>query len=568
MVGKSRKRIKLIQTLLILGIIVLLNIIGNKLYTYIDLTEDKRYTLTESTHTLLVELEEPVFIDVLLGGDLPSGYKRLLTRTEEVVKQLRSINPEIEFNFRNPAEGTREEVNSTRTNLAKDGIYPVNLIVMEDDQKVEKLIYPFAIVKYGSKRISINLVDTQQKGESPEVLLNRSANSLEYKFVSSIRKLFKKNAPKVLFTTGNGELLESQTATLETGLSSTVEFGRLNLDSTYQIANDVNVLIVAGPKNTISLRNKFIIDQYIMNGGKVIWLVETLEVNLDSINVNTVYIPKPIEHGLDDMFFKYGVRIKNDLVLDLQNSKIPQVIGRVGNKSQQELFEWVYYPLLMSSNAHPIVNNIDRVYSNFPSSIELLDNKMGLEQNVLLSSSQYSRFQIYPMRLSFEIIKLEQKRSAYNKPNLPVAVMVEGEFESFFKNRVSEEMATGLKSINAVFKEKSPPTTQIFISDVDIIKNLYSATGNRISPLGYNRWEDMVYGGNAEFITNAIDYLTDEYGLMESRSKNIQLRMLDQVELKNNKLKWQILNLVGPILLVLLFGFLLGYLRKRKYTQS
>jgi len=564
---KRLSRTILVQTLIVFGILILLNIISRRIYTFLDLTEDKRYTLTDSTTKLLDDVQDIIYIDVLLGGDLPSGYTRLQNRTKEVINQLRDANPLIEFRFRDPSKGTVEEVNGLRKNLAEDGIFPSNLIVMEDDKKVEKLIYPYALIQLGKRSLSVNLMDGQLKGEDQEVWLNRSANNLEYKFAIGIEKLFKKEIPNILFTTGNGELLESQTATLEQGLANTMNTGRIVLDSVYQIGKEADVLIVARPKEKITLRSQFLIDQYIMNGGKVIWLVETLDVNLDSININTVYIPKPLELGLEDMFFKYGVRMKQDLVLDLVNTKIPQVIGMVGNKPQQELFNWVYYPLLQPTTEHPIVNNIDKVFSRFSGTVELLDTKLPIESSVLLTTSQYSRFQLYPMRLSFEIIKLPQEAKDYPKSHLPTAVILEGEFESFFKNRVSESMSSVLDEIGVDFVEKSQTTSQIFIADADIIKNLYNANSQKITPLGFNRWEGNVYNGNSEFIINSIDYLTDEYGLMESRSKNLQLRMLDQVALRESKLKWQLINILGPIFLVFFFGFGYNYLRKKKYTN-
>lgn len=566
MVGKHRGKTMLIQTLIIGVILVLLNVIAQRIYTYIDLTEDKRFTITNSTKSLLSQVDTPVLIDVLLDGELPSGYKRLQNRTEEVIKQLRAINSNIQYTFRNPSEGTPDEKKQIRENLATDGIFPANLIVMEDDKRVEKLIYPYAIIKYGSRQVPVNLLEPQLKGENPEVMLNKSANNLEYKFAKTIQKLYQKGIPKVLLTSGNGELAPSQTATFEQAISGTIETKRVDLDTTYYIPSDIDVVMVARPRTALSDKSKFIIDQYLMDGGKVIWIVESLDVKLDSINMHNVYIPRPIEHGLDDLFFKYGIRVNRDLILDLENSKIPQVIGRVGNKVQQELFDWVYYPVLQSSEQHPIVNNLDRVFSCFPSSIEILEDRQGLSYTPLITSSKYSRFQNYPMRLSFEILKVEQRPEAYNKQHLPVAVMVEGEFESFYKNRVSESMQEGLKKIGREFKDKSPRTTQVFISDSDLIKNLYDPATNRISALGYNKWEDFVYGGNGEFIINQIDYLTDEYGLMESRTKNLKLRMLDQVKLGQDKLKWQLLNIILPILLVIIFGFIWRQIRKRKYS--
>lgn len=566
MVGTNRKRNIIIQSIIVLVILILLNVISQGFYSFIDLTEDKRFTLTKSTENLLEQIDDVVYVNVLLDGDLPSGFKRLQKRTEEILKQFKSISPSIEYTFRNPSKGTTEEINTLRSNLSKDGIFPVNLFVMDDDQKVEKLIYPYLVLQYGSRKLPINILESQQANESEEVTLNRSAISLEYKLANGLLKIFQKDAPIVLFTKGNGELEQTQTADLENSISGMVNTGRVDLDSIHHLSQDVDVLIVAGPTTKLSDRNKFIIDQYIMNGGKVIWLVDQLRVELDSLSQNT-YVPRPVNHGLDDMLFKYGIRINKNLVLDLENSKIPQVIGRKGGKVQTELFPWVYYPVLQSSTEHPIVNYLDRVFSTFPSSIEVLDQKSGLESINLLTSSSNSRFQLYPMTLSFDIVKeQETNKEAYNKANLPVAVMIEGKFSSFYKNRVKQSMEDALKKIGTEFKETSVPTSQIFIADSDLIRNLVDSQ-NRIAPMGYNKWEKFTYVGNKDFFVNCIDYLTDDYGLIESRSKNFKLRMLDQAKISKNRIWLQVVNIGLPILLVIVFGILFTLLRRRKYAN-
>jgi gliding-associated putative ABC transporter substrate-binding component GldG len=566
MVRKSgQKRTAFIQTLIVIAIVIVVNLIGRNLYSYLDLTEDKLFSLTPSTEKLLGSIDEVIYIDVLLGGDLPSGFKQLESRTQEVIRQLRNANPQLEYRFRDVGAGTVEEINRIRENLSKDGILPMTLFVMEEDQKVEKLIYPYAIIRRGSRQITINLLASREQTDSQEMMINKSANLLEYKFANAIENLFRTSNPYVLFTTGNGELDHTQTATIEQEVSTTVRTGRINLDSVVQIDSKVDVLVVAGPTKKVSERNQFIIDQYLMNGGQVIWLVESLIVNLDSINRNGLYVPKPNEHGLDDMFFKYGVRINQDLVLDLENSKIPQVVGQAGGQAQQQLFDWVYYPILRPGSNNPIVDKIDPSYSEFPSSITLLD-RPSLRQTPLLTTSEYSRRQVYPMRLTFDVVRVEQRTSAYNKSNIPVAVLVEGEFESFFKNRVSESMEKGLKSIDAEFKEKSAPTKQIFISDVDIIKNLFNPSTGKITPMGFNMWEGFVYQGNGEFAVNSLDYLTDEYGLLESRSKTSEIRLLDQVKLNQSYLKWQLINILLPILLVVLFGLVYNFIRKKRFA--
>jgi ABC-2 type transport system permease protein len=562
----KNKAQNIIQFLVVLGILFLLNLIAQKFYTYIDLTEDKRFTIEESTKDLLQDVDENILVEILLDGDLDANFKQLQSRVLEILKQFKSINGNIDFKLTNPSEGSIDDINQTRENLRKDNILPTTVFLAEKDQRVEKLIYPYAIVNLGERRIAIDLLEPMKRGGSETQAINTSMILLEYKFASAIQKLFSKRVPNVVFTKGNGELKEEQTATLELTLGQTMATNRINLDSTYQISQNVDVLIVARPTQVISLRNKFIIDQYIMNGGKVIWLVEQFFIDLDSINNNKVYLPRPLEHGLDDMFFKYGVRMNKNVILDLENSKIPQVYGMKGRKPQQQLFSWVYHPLLIANADNPIVRNIDRVFSTFPSSIDLLDDRNELESSVLLTSSKYSRYQIYPsINISFEIMRLEQRPEAYNKPNLPVAVLVEGEFESFFKNRVSESMTNGLQSINAEFQSKSPRTSQIFLTDSDIIKNLYK--DDRISPMGFNKYEGFEYKGNKEFIINAIDYLLDEYGLVDSRSKNLKVRMLDQVEATSHKLKWQLINIALPIFLVIFGGLFFSFLRKKKYTS-
>lgn len=564
---KSRHTRYVLEIVLGIALVILINGIAKNLNFFVDLTEDKRFTLADSTREMLGNVDDIVYIEVLLEGDLDAGFRQLQNRTEEIIKQFRNVNPNIEFSFIDPSAGTAEEINTLRQNLSKDGIFPTNLMVTENGSRVEKLIYPYAVIQYGNRKLPVNLLESISGRESKDQALNRSEQLIEYKIANAIAKLFKKSEPIVVFTSGNGELAEIQTAKLEDELGFTMTTGRINLDSIYQLSQEIDVLIVAHPTEKMSQRSKFLIDQYIMNGGNVIWLIDQFFVNLDSINRNGVYIPEPIEHGLDDLFFKYGIRVNRNIVLDMENTKIPQVIGMQGNKAQTELFNWVYHPLLQPASEHPIVKNIDRVSTTFPASIDMLeDTPLPLEHTPLLSSSQYSRFQYSPVRLSFDILRVEQKPSAYNKSFLPVAVLVEGQFESAFKNRVSENMESMLQQINVPFTENSPRTSQIFVADGDFVKNLFDAQSNRISPIGWNKWERVAYEGNRDFIINSIDYMLDEYGLIEARTKNVKLRLLDQVKLESERLKYQIINIIAPILLLIIFGLLFNYMRKRRYT--
>ena len=558
----------LIQSALTIILIILVNLIAHRFYTYVDLTEDKRFTLEDATKKLVSDVDQTIFVEVLLEGQLNSGFIRLQNRCREVLDQLNNLNQNIEYSFTNTSEGTVEEINQRREKLRQEGIFPTTVFIFEDDQRVEKLIYPYAIINYGDRRIAVNLLEPLARGENEEEAVNRSAMLLEYKLASTISKLIAKKAPIIAFTEGHGELEANQTAMLETILGRTMNTLRIQLDSVYIINDEVDILIIAGPEEQLNERSQFIIDQYIMNGGNVIWLIEQFYINLDSINNNKVYVPRPVDHGLDDMFFKYGIRINRDVVLDLENTKIPQVYGMSGDRAQQQLFPWVFHPLLQGNQESSLVRNIDRVASYFPSTIEVLDSPESRNSTVLLTSSQYSRYQVYPsINISFETLRLPQKPEAYNKSYLPVAVMIEGAFNSYFKNRVSQVMMDGLRQINMDFKESSTSSKQAFIGDADIIKNLYDPATNRISPIGFNKWEGYTYEGNEDFIINTIDYMLDDYGLIEARSKSFKLRLLDQVRLKKEKLKWQAFNIALPVALVIILGLLFTYWRRRKYTD-
>jgi len=558
----------LIQSALTIILIILVNLIAHRFYTYVDLTEDKRFTLEDATKKLVSDVDQTIFVEVLLEGQLNSGFIRLQNRCREVLDQLNNLNQNIEYSFTNTSEGTVEEINQRREKLRQEGIFPTTVFIFEDDQRVEKLIYPYAIINYGDRRIAVNLLEPLARGENEEEAVNRSAMLLEYKLASTISKLIAKKAPIIAFTEGHGELEANQTAMLETILGRTMNTLRIQLDSVYIINDEVDILIIAGPEEQLNERSQFIIDQYIMNGGNVIWLIEQFYINLDSINNNKVYVPRPVDHGLDDMFFKYGIRINRDVVLDLENTKIPQVYGMSGDRAQQQLFPWVFHPLLQGNQESSLVRNIDRVASYFPSTIEFLDSPESRNSTVLLTSSQYSRYQVYPsINISFETLRLPQKPEAYNKSYLPVAVMIEGTFNSYFKNRVSQVMMDGLRQINMDFKESSTSSKQAFIGDADIIKNLYDPATNRISPIGFNKWEGYTYEGNEDFIINTIDYMLDDYGLIEARSKSFKLRLLDQVRLKKEKLKWQAFNIALPVALVIILGLLFTYWRRRKYTD-
>ncbi|MBK8700783.1 MAG: gliding motility-associated ABC transporter substrate-binding protein GldG [Saprospiraceae bacterium] len=554
--------------IMVCGIALLANFLSNYVNTYIDLTQDKRFTLTEATKTSVGEIDDIVYIKVLLDGEFPAGFKRLQSSTRELLNQLKSVNPRIQFEFENPVQGTSDEIVKTRDALAKDGVVPTSLKYYDGTQLVQKAIYPYALVNIGTRRAVVNLLEEQTPGSDEEVILNNSISLLEYKFANTFQKMRMREKQNVAFSAGSGELDSRFTYRLERELRRFYDTGRIVLDSVVQIDTSVNLLIIAAPTKQVSLQNQFKIDQYIMRGGKVIWLIEKLATSLDSIAKYQFYVPKDIVTNLDDQLFKYGARVQPNLILDLECSAIPQIVGMAGDKPQTMMFPWYYHLSVQTPNNHVINKNIDRVNLFFPSTVDTVATAGRVKKTVLLASSPYSRTQFNPVRLNFEILKTEPDPSKFNDGNQPVAVLLEGSFESFFKNRVSESFLETLRQLKTTFVEQSKETKQLVISDVDFMQNLINTRTNETEEIGFNKWEIKYYKGNKDFILNAIEYMLDDAGVLSARSKELKLRLLDQVKAKKEKTKWQLINLVLPLVFVLLTGITYTYWRKRKYTRT
>ncbi len=552
---------------MVAGIAILANFVSSYFSTYIDLTQDKRYTLTPATEEAVEKIDEIIYIKVLLDGEFPAGFKRLQASTREMLNQLKAINPRIQFEFDNPVQGTQDEIIKTRDALAKDGVVPTSLKYYDGTQLVQKAIYPYALINIGTKRAIVNLLEEQQPGSDEEVILNNSISLLEYKFAHTFQKMLMREKQNIAFTDGSGELDSRFTYRLEKELRRFYDTGRIVLDSVVQIDSSVHLLIVAAPKQQISLPNQFKIDQYIMRGGKVIWLVEKLSASLDSIAKYQFYVPKDIITGVDDMLFKYGAKVQPNLIIDLECSAIPQIVGMAGDKPQTMMFPWYYHLSLQTKNDHVIVRNIDRVNMFFPSSIDTVATATPIKKTVLLSSSPYSRTQFNPVRLNFEILKSEPDPAKFNDGNKAVAVLLEGRFESFFKNRVSASFQQTLNQLNTRFVEESVPTAQVVFSDVDFMQNLLNTRTNETEEIGFNKWEIKYYKGNKDLILNTIEYLLDEDGVLSARSKELKLRLLDKVKAKKEKTKWQLINIVLPLLFLALSGLIYTYWRRKKYTQ-
>jgi len=556
----------LVGLFLIAGILILVNIISSYFYGSIDLTEEKRFTLTPATVKMLKELPDVVYVRVLLEGEFPTGFKRLQQSTIEMLDQFAGESGFVEYQFEDPNAGSIEEINAQREALKKDGLLPTNLFVRSGSENKEQIIYPYAIFNYGERKVAVNLLENSAD-QDQDAKLSNSISLLEYKFANAIQKLRYKDRKNIVLTTGHGELETEYTKSLMGFLYPFYNIGRINLDSVAQINPDIDLLIMARPTIGFEEKDKFKIDQFIMNGGKAMFFIDGIAMSLDSLGEREEYIPEPLDVKLGDLLFEYGVRIEPNLVLDLECSRIPQVIGRQGGKPQIELFPWYYHPLMASKNNHPITNHIDRVNLEFVSTIDTLKTEEAVRKTILLNSSQYSRYQLAPMKISFDILRYKPEPDKFNKPNLPVAVLLEGNFSSLYKNRVTEEMNNTLQALNMEFKPKSDPTAIIVVADGDLPKNLYDKETGKSAPMGYSRWEKLNFEGNKDFMLNAVEYLIDPNHVLVARSKQYKLRLLDKVKSEKEKTFWQFFNIGIPVIILCLLGVFNHYYRKRKYIK-
>lgn len=560
-----------IKLIIIAAILIMINVISGYVHSYIDLTEEKRFTLAESTTNLLYEVDDRIIIKVLLEGKFPASFKRLQQATREMVGEFRDENSDIEYVFEDPTDGDMDDINNRIRSLADLGIVGRSLTYFEGKEKVQKLVFPYAIVQYGNKEVIVNLLETASGPEDEESMLNKSVSLLEYKLANAIQKITARNQGNIVFTSGQGELEPKYRTSLKNELSRFYNIGDLPLDSITSIGQEADLVIVARPTKEFSLKNQFKLDQYVMNGGKIIWLIDKTDAHLDSIQKYKFYVPQEYPLGLDDMWFKYGARIQPNFVLDLQSTAIPQVIGQSGGRPQTQLFPWFYHPLVAPASTHPIVKNLDRVNMYWPSTIDTIQTKTHVQKTVLLASSQYSRYQVNPVRLNFEILKIEPNPSKFNKGRQPVAVMLEGQFPSLFENRVDKSFMQTLESINQPFRPVSVPTKQLIVSDSDFAANWFNERTQESYPMGYNPYLPQgqnIFQGNQDFMINTIEYMISEGGVLEARNREVKLRLLNGPKVREEQTMWQLINIGLPLLFIVLFGLIYNYLRRRRYSKN
>lgn len=556
-----------IQYLILIVILVALNVLGAFVFKKWDLTEDKRYTLTEPTVNLLQDIDQIIYVNVLLSGDLPAGFKRLRRATQEMLNEFTNRNGLIHYKFSDPQEGNIKQVNEVAQQLAKDGIIPTRLRIRDKGESKEKLIYPYAVFNIGNESMAVNLLENERPGVDNELILNNSIGLLEYKFADAIQKLRRYGKPNIVFTAGHDELSFEQTRFIERKLRENYNTAPVDLDSIIVIPEDINLVIVAKPRAAFSDKELFVLDQYLVNGGNAIFLVDQLNVSLDSLNRNNSYIPTVYDLNLAPLFFKYGARIQPNLILDMECTRIPLVVGQLGSRVQTELFPWFYHPLMASSSEHPIVKNIDRVNLSFPSTVDTVRTKGAIKKTILLTSSKYTRIQRIPVRLNLGAAGAEPDPALFNKAPQTVAVLLEGRQLSLFENRVTSDIQEQMRSLGTEFMVQNASSKIMIVSDGDLAKNVYNATSGEIKEIGFNKYENFVFQGNQALLFNAVEYMLDQEGIIEARAKEVKLRMLDVVRAQSESLKWQLINVALPLLILILGVWGFNAIRRRRYAR-
>jgi len=571
---------KYISAVLLIVLVLFINILSSFINWNVDLTTDKKYSFAKESTAIINSLEDKLFIKVFLEGDFPAEFKKLQKSTEDLLKRFKAIgNNNIDFEFIDPNNVANDnEKLALFKQLVKLKLSPTDLEIKKDGKKVNQIIFPGAIIYYKDKQAAVNFLK-QSLGESPGSNINTSIEALEYEFVSAIEHLTKNKLAKIAFLEGNGELNEQQVYDItesvlddnfnlsyyykvdrfnikEFAIDSTTLLPDLSRQST--LLNIYRAIIIAKPTIPFNNLDKLLVDQYIMQGGKVLWLVDGVNASMDSLqNKSGTFIASKNTLNIDDQLLRYGVRINGNLIQDLRSTKIPIITGYSNNKPQQSYFSWPYSALLVSDSKHAISKGLDGIKCEFVSSIDTIKNN--IRKTILLHSSKESRLNPAPSKISLGILENPPTSNSYNKEFLPIAILLEGEFESVFKDKLVQ------KNQQIQFIEKSVNTKMIVISDGDMIANDLTNSGD-IYPLGYDKNIKFTYPGNKHFLINAVQYLCGDNGLSHLKVKEHSLRMLDNKKVQKNKFIIQLINIALPILLLLLFALFFVRYKKRKYA--
>ena len=593
--GKTNSRKQLLLTIVVL---VALNFIGSKVFKRFDLTQDQRYTLSQTSLNIVSNVKEPLYIDVYLKGNFPGEFKRLQTETNQLLEEFRAYNSNIVFRFTNPFEDTDDTekkeiiynqfkiinpVNSekdekeikesiekiadldqeVKNSFYVNGLKPTTISINDKGKTSEEYVFPWAVVSYGNRSVKVPLLKDMM-GASTEDKIVSSVQHLEYAFANAFNTVSNIKSKKVAVIKGNGELQDRQIADFLKEVRENYGIGPFTLDSVAKQPNETlkylkryDLAIIAKPIEKFTDEENQVLDQYIINGGKTLWLVDQVNMEMDSLYDTGKSLAFPRDLNLNDMFFKYGVRLNPDLVKDIMATPIALATGERGSATQYTQYPWLFSPMIYPNSKHPIVTNIDGVKFEFTGGIELLKND--IKKTVLLQSSAYSKLVGTPSEISLDMVQDRPEQAEFSgKGNIPVAVLLEGDFHSMYENRV-------LPFKENTFLPKGKSNKMIVISDGDVIKNGLDKNGQPLE-LGYDKWTSKFYA-NKEFLMNCVNYLLDDNGLINIRGKEVSLPLLDKEKVYDQYTASQLITVGLPIVILAVFGLLFTFLRKRKYGR-
>ncbi len=577
---KNLKKNQIVSFVVAVVIVVLVNVIGSFVFTRFDLTSEKRYTLSPTTKEILNGLNDYVYFKVYLEGEFPAGFKKLRREAKEMLDEFRAYTKYIDYEFINPAESNDPaEIKEIRTQLYRAGLNPTNVSVRNNDGSSQELvIWPGALVSYrNDTEIAIDLLENQL-GKSSEDALNASMQNLEFRLIDAVKKVTRMMKPNIAFIEGHGELGEQEVYDIAQSLAQNYNVGRVQIDGkidalihrTQNEEKDVkafpsyDAIIIAKPTEPFDEKDKFLIDQYIMHGGKVLWLVEPVYATMDSLQSQESTIGLEQDLNLDDMLFKYGVRLNRDLLLDLTCAALPVRTGQMAGQAQLEFFRWFYFPLLQAASDHPMVRHMNAIKADFVSSMDATTSANGIEQIPLLKTSDYTKVSGAPVFITLAMLRQAPDRRMFSSKGKNVAYLLKGSFPSLYANRIPQEIVDDQATD---FMEESKPTAMIVVADGDIIRNQIDIKRKTPLPLGYDQYTQNTYA-NKEFIENAISYLVDGEGLIDIRSRELKVRLLDVTKVNQERGKWQVINTLVPIALIIALGFVMAFIRKKKYSKK
>lgn len=543
--------------------LVVLNTLGHYFFLRFDLTQDQRYTLSKTSLDLVQEVKEPLIVEVFLSGSFPGEFKKLQSETQQLLEEFKAYNSNISFQFVNPLENESARDTVMASFIAK-GMLPVNVTVNDKGKQTQEVVFPWALATYEGRTVKVPLLKNAMGASTAEKVVS-SVQHLEYAFANAIHTIIKPKQKKIAVIKGNGEMHDLLMADFIKQVRENYFIGPFTLDSVAKKPSEslaylkkYDLAIIAKPTEAFTDEEKLVMDQYILSGGKTLWLVDQVNIELDSLyNSSGSSLAYPFDLNLNDFFFKYGIRINPTLVKDVLATPIALATGEKGSSTQYTQYPWFYNPLIYPNSKHPIVSNLDGIKFQFTNGMDILKND--IRKTVLLTSSPYSKTIGTPTEVRLSMVSERPEQSEFaGKGSIPVAVLLEGSFHSMYENRV-------LPFDEKSYQKIGVDNKMIVISDGDVIRNQLDKDYQPLE-LGYDKWTNKLYG-NKEFLLNCVNYLLDDSGLINIRSKTVEIPLLDQEKVYANYTASQVFTIGLPLFLLAAFGLVFTVLRKRKYSK-